>query len=731
MSSKVISLEQFDIREVIDHVDNIKILMELKEIDEVDLSLFKESFIKLLAFLESDYFIKFKDELTIETSQYDSLIRTVKLFKVALNYKKTEKITQLYEQLLDLGFIEFTEDLLNLLSESKNNPYGVWKKTNSNIINKLSNEFTESFYQHDTIKEFVSRFRDFIGPKLHVKLIKKSNNQFEMSPVIFLDGNFVELKHPITNKRWLISGNPSNYLDILSKLKIGDILKVNYRSVSKNATQFYKSFITIEYVNCEVLEKDINILLKENFSEVEIEEIYRNFSLKGKDSKLLLNELIKILVPKSKALQKGIEEQKVENLILESEFEGLKKEQQHFLEDMEKIKSKFTHEQKKWSQILERIEYQIEDINNSEKAIPYQKETFISDLQARIYYGNEDQLVYDRSILELFMSAIRSNILTILTGPSGTGKSSLVAAIGKAISNAVVTMIPVQSSWTDAQDLLGYFHPNEKIFVATPFMEALVAARIAEEKNKDELHIICLDEMNLAHIEYYFAQFLSIREQQEPSIQLYPSRYEKLALGVEAGDIEANNCERENAKELITYYPSNFKIPSNVRFVGTLNMDHTVKSLSPKVVDRSVIIELLKPADEVKIIEQIEGNGNNYPIKISLDEFNEPITEINESIVQQIKEISNVFEQFRDIPLNSRGLKHLRLITTYWFAVSDEELITLVDLLIKGKVLPRIEEKKSALDNLNTEIVRLLKKYPISNQKMQDMLNTNHTVSFW
>lgn len=75
-------------------------------------------------------------------------------------------------------------------------------------------------------------------------------------------------------------------------------------------------------------------------------------------------------------------------------------------------------------------------------------------------------------------------------------------------------MIPVQSSWTDTQDLIGYFHPTDKTFVPTPFMEALAEA----SKNSNKLFLICLDEMNLAHVEYYFSELLSAREEKKSCI---------------------------------------------------------------------------------------------------------------------------------------------------------------------------------------------------------------------
>ncbi len=122
-----------------------------------------------------------------------------------------------------------------------------------------------------------------------------------------------------------------------------------------------------------------------------------------------------------------------------------------------------------------------------------------------------------------------------------------------ALQESKASIIPVQSSWTDKQDLLGYFNTIEKRYVPTPFLEAVLAARESEG-----LHLICLDEMNLSHIEYYFAELLSAREQ-DGRVDLYPHRYRKEAIDIIE---EFNTLERpsrddkeryRNAIELMNY----------------------------------------------------------------------------------------------------------------------------------------------------------------------------------
>lgn len=176
-----------------------------------------------------------------------------------------------------------------------------------------------------------------------------------------------------------------------------------------------------------------------------------------------------------------------------------------------------------------------------------------------------------------FITALNTNQIITLHGAPGTGKTTYVSRISNALG-AKLTMIPVQNNWTDSSDLMGYYNPIEKQYLSTPFLDAILDAWDDHVKNKDNahLHIICLDEMNLSRIEYYFATFLSLLqlEPEERKIQLLPR------------DVEAKVKEYPDLERYKT-----FILPPNVRFVGTLNFDETATIPSPKVVDRSFYID--------------------------------------------------------------------------------------------------------------------------------------------
>ncbi|MER2192885.1 MAG: AAA family ATPase [Solibacillus sp.] len=711
-----------DLNDVIEQIDSMKTFFQLNEMDKTELTLYRGSVFKLVQYFETNEFAKLTEELSTEQAVIDAFVKKLNLFRVVCAEKTFDKAQTNYGQLIDMGIVEFLVDILKQLKGKVQNPYSQWLQNNAKLIDEL----VEGGYLYETITKLVRKIPQLTGSKMYVKLVTKRNNPIEFTPVLFVNGRFMELKHPVTKRRWLVSGNAVNHKEALKRLHVGDIIQVKYSSVYKNATQFYPSLITLEYDNFTVLAQDFDNALAKKFTPNELQAIRQNLHAFSSDSRILIKELMKIVVPTSRVIEEEIEKVRAKNEMLSAELATVNEQQQNFIAKKESVQQQLTVEQKKWASILERLEYTVEN-ENDQDCIPYNRETFFADLQSRIYEQSDKELLYDKTILQLVLNAMRANILTILTGPSGTGKSSLIEAIGQAITNVKVTMIPVQSSWTDAQDLLGYFHPNEKVFVATPFMEALAAARIAELADQDELHIICLDEMNLAHIEYYFAQFLSIREQKQQKIAIYPPRYEQWAFAVDAGEIEADFYTKQSAKELIEKYPASFMLPKNVRFVGTLNMDHTVKALSPKVVDRSLIIELVKLKDEQEqaMIDEIVQHSNTQAIEVPFTQFMEETAELDEQVLDKIMAISALFDDFRDIPLNSRGKKHLRAILSYWEQPSDE----VIDLLIKGKILPRIEVKKSTLENIR--VAQKLKGYKLSQQKLAAMLNTNHTVSFW
>ena len=191
--------------------------------------------------------------------------------------------------------------------------------------------------------------------------------------------------------------------------------------------------------------------------------------------------------------------------------------------------------------------------------------------------ANESGLYYTVKDLINFHTAVKSSPLVILSGLSGTGKSQLVWCYAKALglSKESLKMIPVRPNWSDDSDLIGFIDSMHSVYRPDDagFVNTLIEA--SKPENQDKLYLICFDEMNLARVEHYFSQFLSILEMPEQNrfLKLYAREYETRLYNVDK-------------------YPSSVKIGNNLRFIGTVNMDESTFHFSDKVLDRANVIQL-------------------------------------------------------------------------------------------------------------------------------------------
>lgn len=221
-------------------------------------------------------------------------------------------------------------------------------------------------------------------------------------------------------------------------------------------------------------------------------------------------------------------------------------------------------------------ETELEKIATTEK-----NETLIFDMME--YYAQKSRCYYKRSDFVNFHTAVKCSDLVILSGLSGTGKSSLVNIYAKALGlnasadleDSQMLMVPVRPSWSDDADLLGYVDLAHMVYHAADsgFVDFLVRAQ--REENKNKLFLVCFEEMNLARVEHYFSQFLSILER--PAGQRELQLYDKQYMG-----------KLYNAAD----YPFQIEIGNNVKFIGTVNIDETTHHFSDKVLDRANVIEL-------------------------------------------------------------------------------------------------------------------------------------------
>ena len=133
----------------------------------------------------------------------------------------------------------------------------------------------------------------------------------------------------------------------------------------------------------------------------------------------------------------------------------------------------------------------------------------------RNYLAKEEKLYFELDTIRFFISALGTSHFMILEGLSGTGKSSLPRYFAKFI-NAEVLFIPVQATWRDKTNLIGFFNEFSKTYTESEFLIKLYKANY----NPDVPHFFVLDEMNISRVEYYFADFLSVLEYPVPEWRL-------------------------------------------------------------------------------------------------------------------------------------------------------------------------------------------------------------------
>ncbi|MBR5601438.1 MAG: hypothetical protein IKW24_02305 [Clostridia bacterium] len=186
----------------------------------------------------------------------------------------------------------------------------------------------------------------------------------------------------------------------------------------------------------------------------------------------------------------------------------------------------------------------------------------------RYFCCSRMRLYYDIKIIRLMFAGLSSTKLILLQGISGTGKTSLPYAMGKYFQNDA-TIASVQPSWRDRTELFGYFNEFTKKYNETEMLK-----RVYESSYNDDINVIILDEMNIARVEYYFAEMLSILEMPDPNewkLEIVSSSWPDDPKRLPEGKLQ---------------------IPQNIWYVGTANNDDSTFAVSDKVYDRALVINI-------------------------------------------------------------------------------------------------------------------------------------------
>ena len=283
----------------------------------------------------------------------------------------------------------------------------------------------------------------------------------------------------------------------------------------------------------------------------------------------------------------------------------------------------------------------------------------------RRFACSQMHLYYTEEIIRRFVAGMASSKLLILEGISGTGKTSLPYSFSRFLDNPA-TMISVQPSYRDRTELLGYFNEFSKRFNETEFLRALYEAGYREEPS-----IIVLDEMNLARIEYYFAEMLSVLEmpsQDEWVLDLVPTAW--------PGD----------PKHL---FDGKIRVPNSIWFVGTANNDDSTFTITDKVYDRAMPIELNERADAFECDPQSSCRITSQHLEQMFAQAKRDYP-ISRETEEKLQKLDNYLQTRFKLAFGNRIIKQMHDFIPVYVACGGTELDG-TDYIVARKVLKKLE----------------------------------------
>ena len=323
--------------------------------------------------------------------------------------------------------------------------------------------------------------------------------------------------------------------------------------------------------------------------------------------------------------------------------------------------------------------------------------------------------VFSGGVLRAFYASLRSKPFVILAGNSGTGKSRLVRlfaeASGANVDNGRFTMIAVRPDWNDSSELLGYFDLNGDFIpgqLMTPFLMA--------HRDPTKPFFVCLDEMNLAKVEHYFSEFLSIAESRRRlggQIVTDPILREGQLAKMKP---DALRTEATDALKQLRSPARPLGLPENLYIFGTVNMDETTQPFSRKVLDRAHTIEF----NNIDLLQGVEEEAAASEVPALLLEqsfFAARITCLTDALPEHRETARKIAEFITDLnavlaPAGFEVGYRVRDEAVSFAIFAEEAGLTpdaIREAIVLQKILPRIQGSSPRVERLLIALLNKLK----------------------
>lgn len=342
---------------------------------------------------------------------------------------------------------------------------------------------------------------------------------------------------------------------------------------------------------------------------------------------------------------------------------------------------------------------------------------------------DNNQHVDTNETLDQILTSTASKRFVILAGGTGTGKTRTAKLAAEAIAGmSNVEVVAVGADWTDNRPLLGFRNllaEGGKTYVAPPALRITLRAL----ENPGKPYFLILEEMNLSHIERYFADFLSSMESKEP-LKLHDS---------------AESLKTEDGVSI----PGKIAYPNNLFVIGTVNIDETTYMFSPKVLDRAHVIEFKVTWDE--IANGLDGAVPSELPALSPEQTQEfmRIAQIRDKtlsdedkdlLVDILEELHAALEGTRFVFAHRTARECLNYIASAQALskadiVATQSTIELIDLAILQKALPKLNGAAGTLSKVLEELIKVCDKHDLDlcKEKLESMslqLKADQFVSF-